>query len=52
MIFTFQRVIEFSVIDTIFECYAKDKHDAFKKFLESGHNLDSYDLLAVNGEWI
>lgn len=49
MLYAFQVLREMDYIDTIYECVAKDLHEAMQKWAtECGKE---YDVLAVNGEW-
>lgn len=48
MIFSFVRVYEFDFTDTVFECIAKDLHQALT-LMAQVMDTDNYDCIYVNG---
>ena len=49
MIYTFIKVYEMDYIDKVFECKAKDLHQALM-LMALVTDTDNYDCIVVNGE--
>lgn len=48
MVYSFYKIYSMDFVDKVFECTAKDIHDARLQWMKTEHARD-YDLIAVNG---